>query len=137
MPKDSKLKVVSAVSTRGILYLPEKGVLLIKRSKKSASPGFWEFPGGKVKEGETPEECLRRELEEGINISARVGGEFLGTTFDYPTWTIKLLVYRAEITGGEMRLNVHNDVRWVSREELHAYDFCPADVELVERLTAK
>ncbi len=50
MPKDSKLKVVSAVSTRGILYLPEKGVLMIKKSKKSASPGFWEFPGGKFEQ---------------------------------------------------------------------------------------
>lgn len=113
----------------------EGKILIAQRNGTGSQPFKWEFPGGKVKEGETPEECLQRELKEELNIHVRVGEQFLATTFDYPTWTIKLLVYRAEITGCEMRLNVHNDVRWVSREELYAYDFCPADVELVERLT--
>ena len=112
-------------------------ILIAQRNGEGNQALKWEFPGGKIDPGETPEQCLSRELKEELNLDIRVG-ELLDTiNFDYPTWTIQLLVYRAEIVGGEMRLNVHNDVRWVARSEISSYDFCPADVELVKKISSE
>lgn len=109
-------------------------ILIAQRSREGNQALKWEFPGGKIDPGETPEECLKRELKEELNLDIRVGAQFAIVNFDYPTWTIQLLVYRAEIIGGDMRLNVHKDVQWVSRKEIAAYDFCPADVALVHKI---
>ena len=112
-------------------------ILIAQRNGEGSQPLKWEFPGGKIEEGETPEECLKRELKEELNLEVRVDKQFLTTTFDYPTWTIELLVYRAEIIGGDMQLNVHKDVRWVTPKEMGTYDFCPADVGLVKKLSCQ
>ncbi|MGI6555635.1 MAG: (deoxy)nucleoside triphosphate pyrophosphohydrolase [Bacillota bacterium] len=112
-------------------------ILIAQRNGKGSQPLKWEFPGGKINDGETPEECLKRELKEELNLDIYVGEQFCTIVFDYPTWTIELLVFLAEILGGVMRLNVHNDVRWVSPSEISGYDFCPADVELVKKIAVQ
>jgi 8-oxo-dGTP diphosphatase len=116
--------------------IEKDGKVLIAQRNGEGSQGLkWEFPGGKIDPGETPEECLKRELKEELNLDICVGALYDTINYDYPTWTIELLVYRADIVGGELRLNVHRDVRWVPRSEIAGYDFCPADVELVEKLS--
>ncbi len=124
--------------TKVMAALIEQGgkILITQRTREGSQPLKWEFPGGKIEEGETPVECLKRELKEELNVDIHVGELFLTTTFDYPTWTIELSVYRAEITGGQIRLNVHQDARWVRPGELEAYDFCPADMDLVKKIMA-
>lgn len=111
-------------------------ILIAQRNGEGNQALKWEFPGGKIDPGETPEQCLKRELKEELNLDIRVGELFDIINYDYPTWTIQLLVYRAEIIGGEIKRNVHRDIRWVSPSEISTYDFCPADVELVEKITS-
>lgn len=123
---------------RVIAALIEQGgkILIAQRNGEGNQALKWEFPGGKIDPGETPEECLVRELKEELNLDIRVGELFETINYDYPTWTIQLLVYRAEIIGGELQLHVHKDVRWVSPSEIASYEFCPADVALVEKIAA-
>jgi len=128
---------VNVIRVTAALIEKDGKILIAQRNGEGNQALKWEFPGGKIDPGETPEQCLSRELKEELNLDIRVG-ELLDTiNFDYPTWTIQLLVYRAEIVGGEMRLNVHNDVRWVARSEISSYDFCPADVELVKKISSE
>jgi 8-oxo-dGTP diphosphatase len=119
--------------TAGILI--HKGAIFIARRK----PGLrfahkWEFPGGKTERGETPEQCLKREMEEEFGIDVSVG-EFLGESIhQYDHGGIRLLAYRIYWAGGEMELRDHEECRWVSTDELGEYDFTAADFPFVERL---
>lgn len=112
-------------------------ILIAQRAKEDKLSLKWEFPGGKIAGSETPEECLKRELKEELNVDIQVKEHFSTIHYDYPTWTIELLVYRAEITGGEMQRNVHNEIRWVRPREMAAYDFAPADIPLVEKIISR
>jgi 8-oxo-dGTP diphosphatase len=112
------------------------GRVLIGKRKAGHFTGRWEFPGGKVEEGEKPEECLRRELREELGVEARIGPFFLSTIHSYGHVTIELLTYRAEILSGSICLNDHTEVRWVAATDLDEYDFPEADVAIIEALRA-
>ncbi len=99
--------------------------------------GRWEFPGGKVEEGETPEDCLRRELKEELDVEARVGPLFLSGVHAYSHVTIELLTYRAEILSGGISLSDHSEVRWVAIKDLQEYDFPEADRAVIDKLQAE
>jgi 8-oxo-dGTP diphosphatase len=114
--------------------IEKDGRLLIGRRKRGYFTGRWEFPGGKVEEGETPEECLRRELREELGVEARIGRLFLSTVHVYDHMTIELLTYRAEILSGDMTLNDHTEVRWVAATDLQGYDFPEADKAVIDKL---
>lgn len=109
-------------------------ILIARRKKGDHLENKWEFPGGKLEPGETPEEGLRRELEEefGMNIEVR---EFIGSSrFTYPHASIELLAYRAVCLSDEWSVREHEEVRWVPVEELGRYDFSEADRPIVEKL---
>jgi 8-oxo-dGTP diphosphatase len=111
------------------------GHILIGKRKRGHFAGRWEFPGGKVEEGEAPEDCLRRELHEELGVEARVGELFLSTIYAYHHVTIELLTYRAEILSGEIVLRDHTEIRWVPIPDLRRYDFPEADKAVIEKLT--
>lgn len=113
------------------------GRILIGRRKRGHFTGRWEFPGGKVEEGETPEECLRRELNEELGIEARIDEFFLSTVHAYDHVTIDLLTYRAKILSGEISLNDHTELRWVAIKDLQDFDFPEADRAVIEKLLAE
>jgi 8-oxo-dGTP diphosphatase len=115
--------------------LARQGKILIARRRASSHlANKWEFPGGKVEGGETPEACLARELKEELDIEAGIGA-FLGeSVYHYPHGSIRLLAYRAYWDGGKIDANVHDEIRWVSLAELDCYEFAPADVPFVQRL---
>lgn len=119
--------------TAGIMA--EKGsVLIAKRRAGFRLAHKWEFPGGKIDHGETPEQCLQREMEEEFGIAVSVG-EFLGESIhQYDHGGIRLLVYRIYWEGGEMELRDHDEYRWVLPSELGEYEFTAADLPFVERL---
>lgn len=109
-------------------------ILICQRNGEGDLPLLWEFPGGKLEEGETVEECLVRECREELDVDIRVLGKYADTEYQYPNRTIAFSFFDAEIVSGEVQVNVHNDVKWVLPTELGDYTFCPADVEVVEEL---
>ncbi len=115
--------------------LVENGRVLIARRKPGASrAGMWEFPGGKVRPGETPEACLRREIREELGLDIAVG-KFLGESIHaYADQCIRLLAYLARIEAGAPVLNDHAAVEWVGFDELARFTFCEADMPFVRML---
>lgn len=108
--------------------------LIGKRKGKDSVAGKWEFPGGKIEEGESPEECLRREMYEEFQIDIKVKELFAESIYSYETGSIKLLAYWAEWVSGELSPTVHDDYKWVFIDEMSQYDFAPADIPFIEKL---
>jgi len=125
---DVTMKVTAAVIT-------ENGrVLLGKRKPGGAMGGRWEFPGGKIEPGETPEQSLERELREELAIDARVGQFLLSTCYEGDGVSLELLVYRVERVRGEPALIEHQEISWVRPEDLAGYDLADSDRKVVEEL---
>ena len=122
------LKQISA----GIITHEGK-VLIGQRKRGKAQEFLWEFPGGKLEEGETLEECLRRELLEELDLNICVGKLFGTYLHDYSFGTIALNVFYADCPDPEIQ-NVceHEQVKWVCPAELKEYEFAPADIPVVE-----
>lgn len=110
----------------------EQGLLLIARRRpEKTQGGLWEFPGGKLEEGESPEECLRRELMEEMGIEIAVQEYFGMNDHRYEAIHIQLIAYEAKLVAGEIRLIDHDEYRWVRKEMLADYSFAPADIKFV------
>jgi mutator protein MutT len=110
-------------------------ILIAKRKKGGFSGGKWEFPGGKLEDGETPQECLKRELMEEFGIESEVSGFICSTRHPLNCQTtIDLSVYKVNHVAGEFYLNDHDEIRWIRRSELNQYDFPEADYAVVRRL---
>jgi 8-oxo-dGTP diphosphatase len=121
--------VVAAVIERDGL------VLIGQRRREDRHPLKWEFPGGKVEEGETPEEALRRELREEVAIEAEIGQEITRYDYQYPGRSRVLLIFYSvqAWTGAERNLSFEQ-IQWVPRRALPEYDFLEGDVDFVHRL---
>ena len=109
-------------------------ILIAKRSSTSSLPHKWEFPGGKIDDGETPEECLKRELQEEFDITVDVGDYLTKSVYHYEQKTIRLIAFQVSTEAHFETLNAHDDVRWVSAEELLDYDLAPADVPIAKEV---
>lgn len=110
-------------------------VFIAQRPEGKPLANLWEFPGGKREEGETLPQCLKRELKEELDVDAEVGDFVLDTTYAYPNGEFKINVFRVHIPDGqEPRLNVHQRAAWVSPAEMSAYEFPPADMDIIRRL---
>jgi 8-oxo-dGTP diphosphatase len=116
------------------ILVRDSRVFIAKRKAHGRLPGKWEFPGGKVEAGETPEACLKRELEEELGIEATVGDCMGESIHRYDFGTVKILFYRAFWEGKGIVSRDHQEVKWISLDQLNEYDFAPADIPFVERL---
>ena len=117
--------------------IQKDGKLLICQRGEGGNCAFlWEFPGGKLEEGESPQECAVRECMEELNLSVRITGVFGYSRYRYPDREIAFTFLNAEYISGELMQNVHNAIRWVTPSELKEYPFCPADREIIERLSS-
>ena len=121
--------VVAAIIRRG------GRILICRRSAKQAHALKWEFPGGKVEEGESPPQALCRELQEELAVRTRIGDEVERYEFRYPGKSPILLIFYA-VTDfiGEPHNCVFDEMRWVAPGELPLFDFLEGDVEFVKRL---
>ena len=108
-----------------------------QRPAHKARALLWEFVGGKVEAGETKEEALIRECQEELGITVAVEDIFMEVTHEYPDLTVHLTLFNARIAEGVPRKLEHNDIRWMTVEEIDDFPFCPADVEILERLKKK
>lgn len=114
----------------------EEGRLLIARRREGKSQaGLWEFPGGKLEPGESPQACIARELREEMNIEVQPGAILGSNEHAYANGTIRLIAVRARYISGEIRLTDHDACEWVKLSRLSHYLFAPADVKFVEMLT--
>ena len=111
--------------------------LACQRPPQKARGLLWEFVGGKVEPGETKEAALVRECREELDVTVAVRDVFMEVTHEYPDMTVHLTLFNAEIAEGTPKLLEHNDIRWITREEMDSLTFCPADVEILEELTRR
>lgn len=130
-----KIRVVAAV----IKAVNEKGEPIIFASQRGYGDfkGGWEFPGGKIEPGESPEEALKREIMEELDTEIAVG-ELLDTIeYDYPEFHLSMDCFWCHILKGDLVLKEHEAARWLSKEELMDVEWLPADVTLIEKIAAR
>ena len=126
------IRVVAAV----IKATNEKGDPMIFATQRGYGDfkGGWEFPGGKIEEGETPQEALVREIREELETEIAVGELIDTIEYDYPTFHLSMDCFWAEIVSGNLVLKEHEAAKWLTRDELDTVEWLPADVALSENV---
>ena len=122
--------VIKAVNENGdpIIFATQRGYGEFKDG--------WEFPGGKIEEGETPQEALKREIMEELDTEIAVGDLIDTVEYDYPTFHLSMACFWCEVVKGDLVLKEAEDTKWLRKEELDTVDWLPADVELVGKINA-
>ena len=108
--------------------------LACQRPANKARGLLWEFVGGKVEPGETPEQALIRECREELDVTVAPRDVFMTVIHEYPDLTVRLILFNAVIAEGTPKLLEHNDLRWITVNEIDSLDFCPADEEILKKL---
>ena len=116
------------------IIIDKNRVLLTRRAPKEAFAGGWEFPGGKLEAGETPQKCLTRELKEELAIDIAVGNFCMEVLHHYDTISVCLLSYYCTITKGHVSISVHDKYVWAPIDALLSYDLLPADVPIAKKI---
>lgn len=118
--------------------IEKEGMLLIcQRTRHQTMPLKWEFPGGKIEEGEQPRDALRRELEEELGITATIGDEIARIQHEYPNGgVVELRFYVVREHKGDIENRIFREIRWAAPKDLPKFDFLEADLTLVKDLAA-
>ena len=122
-----RIQVVAAL-------LFHKGKLFVTQRGYGAWRDYWEFPGGKIEPGETPEEALAREIREELDTGIAVKDHLCDVEYDYPEFHLSMQCFRCEIVSGEPKLLEHEAARWLRREELGSVNWLPADRNILPEI---
>lgn len=114
------------------LIVRDGKLLIAQRPGDKHMGGRWEFPGGKIEKGESPEKALARELSEELGIEVKVGRIYHAVMHSYPEKDVLLMFYRCSLISGQPEPIEEADVRWIEEKELRAYDWAEADIPAVQ-----
>ena len=127
MENRKTIKVVAAVIRDGDrIFVTQRGYGEFK--------GGWEFPGGKIEEGETPQEALVREIKEELEIEIQVGELIDTIEYDYPAFHLSMDCFFAEIISGDVILKEHEAAKWLAKDELDSVEWLPADISIIDHI---
>ena len=126
--KEKYTEVVAALIWQGDKFM------ICQRPARKARGLLWEFVGGKVESGETKEQALIRECKEELDVLLSVGDVFMDVIHEYSDLTVHLTLFNATILEGIPQKLEHNDIRWITPNEISNYEFCPADEEILNKI---
>ncbi|MCQ9677856.1 (deoxy)nucleoside triphosphate pyrophosphohydrolase [Corynebacterium sp. BF-R-2] len=127
----------SPIRVVGAVFVDGDRVLACRKAPGKSLAGLWEFPGGKIEPGESPEGALARELSEELSLTAAVGDKVATTVHTYDFATIELTTFLCTIQSGELVLTDHDATRWVTAAEAQTLDWAPADIPAVELISSR
>ncbi|MBO4365618.1 MAG: (deoxy)nucleoside triphosphate pyrophosphohydrolase [Eggerthellaceae bacterium] len=122
-----RINVVAAIIVRD-------GAILATQRGYGDHEGWWEFPGGKIEAGETPEEALVREIREELNASITIESSLCTAEYDYPTFHLSMRCYLCKLTNPTFELMEHHAARWLDAESLGEVQWLPADIQVIEAI---
>lgn len=122
------------VEVAAALIWRDNKFMICQRPAHKGNALLWEFVGGKAEKGETLEQALIRECKEELDVTVSVGEKFIETEHQYPDIKVHLTVFNAKIESGEPKLLEHNDMKWITPEEIPQYNFCPADAVILDKI---
>ncbi len=108
--------------------------MICQRPAHKARGLLWEFVGGKVEKGETKEQALIRECREELDVTVAVEDVFMDVVHEYPDLTVHLTLFNSRIAEGVPKMLEHNDIKWITPQEIPNFDFCPADEEILKKI---
>ena len=121
------VEVVAAIITKeGKIFATQRGYGEFKDG--------WEFPGGKMERGESPEQALKREIQEELATEISVGNLLHTVEYDYPTFHLTMHCYLCSVLSGKLTLLEHESAKWLDKDNLYSVDWLPADIEVVKKL---
>ncbi len=112
-------------------------VLITQRSESMQHPLRWEFPGGKMNPGESPERCIKREIKEELHVDIKVDRLLPSVVYDYGFSKIKLIPFVCRLGSGEIQLREHKTYAWIGRKQVKDYDLLEADIEVINVLNGR
>jgi 8-oxo-dGTP diphosphatase len=116
------------------IIMQDEKILAVQRSETMPQPLQWEFPGGKIKTGESEEDSLIRELKEELDITIKPLKRLMPNTHHYPDKSIELIPFVCEIVEGSIVLHEHKTMQWLKREELMNLNWCEADIPIAKQI---
>ncbi|MEV9641022.1 (deoxy)nucleoside triphosphate pyrophosphohydrolase [Mammaliicoccus sciuri] len=125
-----KIHVVGA-----IIENEQKEILCALRGPEMTLPNYWEFPGGKIEQGESKEEALKREIQEELGCTIEVYEHIDDTTYEYEKVIVRLETFMAKIVSGSPVVSEHAELKWMTRQELPSLNWAPADIPAIEKLS--
>jgi mutator protein MutT len=125
---------MKTIKVTGAIIRNDNNFLIGRRGKNEKSGGMWEFPGGKLNEGESLKECIKRELKEELNIDAEIGELFFSYTYNYPHVSYELYFFKVNSFLGVPAKCVHDKLKWEKLKNFYKYDFLPGDGPLIDKL---